>query len=806
MWVFFFFFLTIGWHTYGLYYRAEKNYAEAVKCYKKALACTEEENLVILRDLGSLQMQIRDYDGIVKTRQAVLKQRPQMTAHWVQLAVAAHVAGNQDLAEKTLDSAIKRMRDDRETFMKENRSAAHEKKRAAVQALQRDWLQSRHELSELLMYRVQMYEEDKQYAEGVEYMRQNAADIADKLGMRERTAALLLKAQRYAEAATAYETLLRINSDNLDYHRGYLAAKLAGVAVAAAPYETLRAHCAAVEAAYAGSRLTQVFCLTLLRGADYAALFERVLVANVRRGVPSMYQVLKPTLDTAERVAAVRALLERMLASLAAHGTFDGAPAGAREREAPSCTLWTTLFAAQFFARHGDVARAQDLVAAAERHTPTAIEVYMAKAKVLARAGDAVGAAEAFEHARKMDLADRYLNNKATKYLLRANRPTAATDTIALFLKGEEHGTPHQLLAGTQCSWFEWELGRCYERLGDRARALKRYASICDHFSGHVQESFDYNYYAFRKNTVRAYEQLLRFTETLPERAMYRRATLRAVELYLAIAAARAADPAAAAAAAAARDAFARADAEREQRRRTAPAPKKDADAPPEPDADPDGLRLACAADPLAAAQRLLDEMLANTRNPRVPLRMPPGVFATAARLALARGRPADAVALVRRAAETAETEGEDSEDDGSVVRAALLVMHGVPEDTAGRDWVRAHVLAGAADVGAAVQGALERARTLPACVEVLRAAEAVLAGAQQAVLRPTLGARLEQYADAELGDLVEAARFVQGSALFDDDARCTFLAHCRSRYPGGTVFDLVAHPVQEEGTEPARP
>ena len=40
----------------------------------------------------------------------------------------------------------------------------------------------------------------------------------------------------------------------------------------------------------------------------------------------------------------------------------------------------------------------------------------------------------------------------------------------------------------------------------------------------------------------------------------------------------------------------------------------------------------------------------------------------------------------------------------------------------------------------------------------------------------------------------------------FDDDARCTFLAHCRSRYPGGTVFDLVAHPVQEEGTEPARP
>lgn len=796
----------IGWHTYGLYYRAEKNYAEAVKCYKKALGCTKEENLVILRDLGSLQMQIRDYDGIVKTRQAVLKQRPQMNMHWVQLAVAAHVAGNQVLAEETLDGAIKRLRSDRETFVKENQSAAHEKKRAAVQALQRDWLQSRHELSELIMYRVQMYAEDGQYAEGVEYMRANAADIADKLGMREQTAALLLKAQRYAEAAAAYETLLRINSDNLDYHRGYLAAKLeaadAGAAVAAAPYDAVKAHCAALQAAYAGSRLTQVFCLTLLRGADYAELFERVLVENVRRGVPSMYQVLKPTLDTAERVAAVRALLERMLASLAAHGTFDGQPARG-EREAPACTLWTTLFAAQFCARHGELARARALVAAAERHTPTAVEVYMVKAKVLARAGDAAGAAEAFEHARKMDLADRYLNNKATKYLLRANRPAAATGTISLFLKGEEHGTPHQLLAGTQCSWFEWELGQCYERLGDAPRALKRYASICDHFAGHVQESFDYNYYAFRKNTVRAYEQLLRFTETLPERPMYRRATLRAVELYLEIAARRAADPAAAAAAADARAAFARADEERERRRRTAPAPKSGADAPPEPDADPDGLRLASAADPLADAQRLMDEMLANTRNPRVPLHMPAAVYSTAARLALARGRPADAAALVRRAAETAAANKDDDYAHATVVRAALLVLAGAPADCAGLDWVRAHVLAEAAEVPAALEHALAAARTLPACVELLRAAERVVAPEQHAQQRAALAAHLERFPDAALGALVDAARFVQGSALFDDAVRGSFLAHCRSRFPGATVFDLVEHPRQEE-EEPA--
>ena len=203
-----------------------------------------------------------------------------------------------------------------------------------------------------------------------------------------------------------------------------------------------------------------------------------------------------------------------------------------------------------------------------------------------------------------------------------------------------------------------------------------------------------------------------------------------------------------------------------------------------------------------------MDEMLANTRNPRVPLHMPAAVYSTAARLALARGRPADAAALVRRAAETAAAANKDKDDDedyahATVVRAALLVLAGAPADCAGLDWVRAHVLAEAAEVPAALEHALAAARTLPACVELLRAAERVLAPEQHAQQRAALAAHLERFPDAALGALVDAARFVQGSALFDDAVRGSFLAHCRSRFPGATVFDLVEHPRQEE-EEPA--
>ena len=46
-----------------------------------------------------------------------------------------------------------------------------------------------------------------------------------------------------------------------------------------------------------------------------------------------------------------------------------------------------------------------------------------------------MAASEWMEQARGLDLADRYLNTKSTRYLLRADRMEQAQKTIALFTK-----------------------------------------------------------------------------------------------------------------------------------------------------------------------------------------------------------------------------------------------------------------------------------------------------------------------------------------------------------------------------------
>ncbi len=75
-------------------------------------------------------------------------------------------------------------------------------------------------------------------------------------------------------------------------------------------------------------------------------------------------------------------------------------------------------------------------------HTPTVVDLYILKAKIYRRAGDAKKASQLYEEARMLDLADRYLNAVSSRYLIRVDKLTEAEETMALFSKdsGEDKG------------------------------------------------------------------------------------------------------------------------------------------------------------------------------------------------------------------------------------------------------------------------------------------------------------------------------------------------------------------------------
>jgi peptide alpha-N-acetyltransferase len=61
----------VCWHVHGLLHRSDKDYLQAIKCYKQALKI-DPGNMLILRDNSLLQIQMRDYAGFVETRRRIL--------------------------------------------------------------------------------------------------------------------------------------------------------------------------------------------------------------------------------------------------------------------------------------------------------------------------------------------------------------------------------------------------------------------------------------------------------------------------------------------------------------------------------------------------------------------------------------------------------------------------------------------------------------------------------------------------------------------------------------------------------------
>lgn len=187
----------ICWHVYGLLYRANKNFEEAIKAYKFALRL-EPESPQIQRDLAILQVQMRDYAGYVQSRQAILQARPQQRMNWTGLAIAHHLTGNLAEAEHILT-----MYEDTLKNVPPRTDVEH---------------------AEAILYKNAIIAETGDIQRALDHLESAAADRAllDRLAVLETRARYLtlLGADRSTDAAAAWRALIDRNPDNSKYYEG----------------------------------------------------------------------------------------------------------------------------------------------------------------------------------------------------------------------------------------------------------------------------------------------------------------------------------------------------------------------------------------------------------------------------------------------------------------------------------------------------------------------------------------------------------------------------------------------------------
>ena len=86
-----------------LLYRSDRDYKEAIKCYKQALK-RDKDNGQILRDLSLLQIQMRELGGFAETRRQLLTINSKNRNNWIGFAIAQHYQGDLAMALRVLEA------------------------------------------------------------------------------------------------------------------------------------------------------------------------------------------------------------------------------------------------------------------------------------------------------------------------------------------------------------------------------------------------------------------------------------------------------------------------------------------------------------------------------------------------------------------------------------------------------------------------------------------------------------------------------------------------------------------------------
>ncbi|CAM6129165.1 unnamed protein product [Calypogeia fissa] len=497
----------VCWHVHGLLYRSDREYRQAIQCYRNALR-SDPENIQILRDLSLLQAQMRDLAGFVETRRQLLTLKPSHRNNWIAFAIAYHCNHDPAMAVQILEAYEGTLEDD---YPPEN---------------------ERYEHSEMLLYKVTLLEESGATEKALAELSNKEPKIVDRVGLKEQRASLLLSLNRLAEAEDVYRDLLDMNPDNYGYYEGLQKCLgLAGGNVGSYKddhLEKLVNMFTELQKKYPKSAAAKRIPLDFLQGAQFQEAAKFYIRPFLSKGVPSLFSDIVPLYDQPGKADILEGIIIEIATSLKETGCFPGSS----ESESPATLMWALSLLAQHFDRRRDFDRALSKIDEAIKHTPTAIDLYIVKGKILKHAGDPVSAAALADEARSMDLADRFLNSEAVKRMLQADQVELAEKTAVLFTKD---GDQHNNLFDMQCMWYELASGDSYWRKGSIGKALKNYLAVEKHYTDIVEDQFDFHTYCLRKMTLRAYIRMLRFQDQLHSHRFFRRAAAAAIRCYLSL-------------------------------------------------------------------------------------------------------------------------------------------------------------------------------------------------------------------------------------------------------------------------------
>jgi len=269
---------------------------------------------------------------------------------------------------------------------------------------------------------------------------------------------------------------------------------------------------------------------------EWQKLLSKYIQTNISRGVPSLasdlfslllveneqtgrYETIVEPMDVKVHPiwCFIVKLVDGYIESLELSSQFTkisiSENGNEEEIQPPSTLLWAWYLRANLHLFVNEHNAALTITSKCLEHTPTAVDVYELRGRIIHSAGDINGAADCLDEGRKLDKQDRFLNNLATKYMLKSGREDEALSLIGMFTRHESD--PEQNIFDMQCIWYELELAACYSKKGEWGKSFKKYVAVEKHFEDFHEDQFDFHSYCIRKVTLRSYVDVLHWEDTL---------------------------------------------------------------------------------------------------------------------------------------------------------------------------------------------------------------------------------------------------------------------------------------------------
>lgn len=264
----------------------------------------------------------------------------------------------------------------------------------------------KYEHSECLMYKNDiMYKAASDNQDKLQNVLKHLNDIEpcvfDKFGLLERKATIYMKLGQLKDASIVYRTLIKRNPDNFKYY------KLLEVSLGIQGDNKLKkALYGKLEQFYPRCEPPKFIPLTFLQDKEeLSKKLREYVLPQLERGVPATFSNVKPLYQ--RRKSKVSPLLEKIVLDYLS---------GLDPTQDPIPFIWTNYYLSQHFLFLKDFPKAQEYIDAALDHTPTLVEFYILKARILKHLGLMDTAAGILEEGRQLDLQDRFINCKTVKY------------------------------------------------------------------------------------------------------------------------------------------------------------------------------------------------------------------------------------------------------------------------------------------------------------------------------------------------------------------------------------------------------